>query len=130
MSFGRLLTLHNSSPFGDKAIIQRLMVLSGGSTGKITSLLLQAAELAIRRTTESITPDLLIDAAAAGIFKTTAEQEIDDPLGVCAAEGFHNDLPNFDLSEMRRSVFLEGAKGSRTLEITTFCVVVFCRADS
>jgi len=41
-------------------------------------------------------------------------------LGVCAAEGFQNDHPNFDLSEPRRSDFLEGAKESTTPEITTF----------
>ena len=39
------------------------------------------------------------------------------------AEGFQNDHPNFDLSESRRSDFLEAAKGSRTPEITTFCGV-------
>ena len=80
MSFGRLLPLHEPSPFGDKAIIQKLVVHGGGSTGKITSLLTQAAELAIRKKTESISLDLLIDAAAAGIFKLLAEQEIDDAL--------------------------------------------------
>ena len=75
--FGRLLPLHNPSPFGDSAMIQKLMVHSGGLTGKITSLLAQAAELAICEKTESISLDLLIDAAAAGIFKIPAEQEID-----------------------------------------------------
>jgi hypothetical protein len=40
-------------------------------------LLAQAAELAIRRKTESISLDLLIDAAAAGVFKFPAEQEPD-----------------------------------------------------
>jgi hypothetical protein len=78
VSFGRLPPLHKPSPFGDKAIIQKLMVHSGGVTGKITSLLAEAAELAIRQKTESISLDLLIDAAAAGIFKMPAEQEIDD----------------------------------------------------
>ena len=53
MSFGRLLPLHNPSPFGDKAIIQK---------------------------TEAINLDLRIDAAAAGVFKIPAEQEIDDAL--------------------------------------------------
>ena len=33
-------------------------------------------------------------------------------LGVWAAEGFQNDQPNVDLSESRKSDFLEGAKGS------------------
>ena len=45
------------------------------------------------------------------------------PLGVWAAEGFQNDQPNVDLSESRKSDFLEGAKWSRTPEITTFCGV-------
>ena len=49
-------------------------------TGKITSLLTQAVELASRRKTASISLDLLIDAAAAGVFKIPAEQEIDDAL--------------------------------------------------
>ena len=49
------------------------MVHRRGLTGKITSLLAQAAELAIREKTESISLDLLIDAAAAGIFKIPAE---------------------------------------------------------
>ena len=80
MSLGRLLPLHKPSPFGDKAIIQKLMAHSGGLTGKITSLLAQAAELAIRQKTESISLDLLIDAAAAGIFKIPAEQEVDSAL--------------------------------------------------
>ena len=56
------------------------MVHSGGLTGKITTLLAQAAELAIRQKTESISLDLLIEAAAAGIFKFPAEQEIDEAL--------------------------------------------------
>lgn len=66
--------------FGGKAIIQKLMVHSGGLTGKITALLAQAAELAIRQKTESISLNLLIKAAEAGIFKFPAEQEIDDAL--------------------------------------------------
>ena len=80
MGFGRLLPLHKPSPFGDKAMIQKLMVHSGGLTGKITTLLAQATELAIRQKTESISLDLLKDAAAAGIFKLPAEQEVDDAL--------------------------------------------------
>jgi hypothetical protein len=55
VSFGRLLPLKNPSPFGDKAIIQKLMAYSTGLTGRITALLAQAAELAIRQKTESIT---------------------------------------------------------------------------
>jgi hypothetical protein len=80
VSFGRLLPLHKPSPFGDKAMIQKLMVHSGGLTGKITTLLAQAAELAIPQNTESISLDLLIDAAAAGVFKISAEPEIDNVL--------------------------------------------------
>jgi len=49
-------------------------------TGNITTLLAQAAELAIHQKTESISLNLLMDAAAAGIFKLPAEQEIDDAL--------------------------------------------------
>ena len=65
-------------PLGDKAIIQKLRAHSGGLTGKITTLLAQAAELSIRQKTESISPNLLIKAAEAGIFKFSAGQEIDD----------------------------------------------------
>ena len=54
VSFGRLLPLHAPSPFGDKAVIQKLMAYSGGLTGKITTLLAQAAELAIRQKIECI----------------------------------------------------------------------------
>ena len=56
------------------------MVHSGGLTGRITTLLAQAAELAIRQKTESISLDLLVEAASAGIFKIPAELEIDDVL--------------------------------------------------
>jgi len=38
-------------PFGGKVMIQKLMVHSGGLNGKITILLAQAAELAIRQKT-------------------------------------------------------------------------------
>ena len=44
-----LALLHEPSRFGEKAIIQELMVQSGGLNGKITTLLAQAAELAIRQ---------------------------------------------------------------------------------
>ena len=80
VSFGRLLTLHKPSPFGDKAMIQKLMGHSGGLNGKITTLLAQAAELAIRQQTESISLELLMDAAAAGFFELPADQEIDAAL--------------------------------------------------
>ena len=72
---GRLLPLHKPLPLDDKARIQ-----SNGLTGKIATLLAPAAELAIRSTTESISLGLLINAAAAGIFRIPAEHEIDDDL--------------------------------------------------
>jgi len=77
---GRLLQLHKPSPFGNKAMILKLMVHSDGLTNKITTLSAQAAELAIRQKTESISLDLLMDAAAASIFKLPAKQEVDDAL--------------------------------------------------
>ena len=43
-------------------------------TGTITTLLAQAADLALGQKTEFISLDLLIEAAAAGIFKFPAEQ--------------------------------------------------------
>jgi hypothetical protein len=68
-SFGRLLPLRKPSAFGDNEIIQVLMTYSAGLTGKITTQLTQAAELAIRSGEECITPERLQRAAAAGIFK-------------------------------------------------------------
>lgn len=78
VGFGRLLPLHKPSPFGEKAMIQKLMVYNSGLTGKITTLLAQAAELAIRRNTESISLGLFIEAAAVGIFTIPAEPEIEE----------------------------------------------------
>ena len=81
MSFGRLLPLHKPSPFGDKAIIQTLMVHSGGlpvCPARSPPCWPRRPELAIRQKTESIILDLLVDVAAAGVFKIPAEQEIDD----------------------------------------------------
>jgi hypothetical protein len=49
-------------------------------TGKFTFLLAQAAQLAIRQKTGSISLDLLIGAVAHGAFKIAAAQEIDDAL--------------------------------------------------
>jgi hypothetical protein len=77
VSFGRLLPLHLPSPFGEKDVIQKLMAFSGGLTGRITTLLTQAAELAIRQKTESISLALIQQAAAAGIFKIPVEHEPD-----------------------------------------------------
>lgn len=68
-SFGRLLALEKVSPFGDKVIIQKLMTCSGGLTGKVTTLLAQAAELAIRQGVECISADLIEQAAASGTYK-------------------------------------------------------------
>jgi len=69
VSFGRLLSLEKPSPLADKAIIQKLMSLSAGLTGKVTSLLVQAAELAIRQRTGCITLDLIEQAPASGVYK-------------------------------------------------------------
>ena len=80
VGFGRLLPLHLPSPFGDKDMIQKLMAYSGGLTGRITTLLAQAAELAIRQKTECISLDLLDEAASAGIFRFPVEEEADDAL--------------------------------------------------
>ena len=77
VSFGRLLPLEKPSPFGDREIVQKLMTFSGGLTGKITTLLAQAAELAIRRKTESIDLQLLEEAGASGIYRLPAEQADD-----------------------------------------------------
>ena len=78
VNFGRLLPLKLPSPFGDKDVIQKLMAYSGGLTGKITTLLAQAAELAIHQKTESISLALLDQAASAGIFRIPANEETDD----------------------------------------------------
>ena len=48
--------------------------------GRITTLLAQAAELAIRWKTECISLDLLEQAASAGIFRIPLEEEADDAL--------------------------------------------------
>ena len=77
VSFGRLLPLHLPSPFGDRDMIQKLMAYSGCLTGRITTLLAQAAELAIRQKTECISLDLLDQAASAGIFRILVEEETD-----------------------------------------------------
>ena len=68
-SFGRLLPLEKPSAFSDKAIIHKLISASGGLTGKVTTLLSQAAELAIRQKVECITADLIDQAAASGTYK-------------------------------------------------------------
>ena len=65
VSFGRLLPLHLPSPFGDKEMIQKLMACRGGLTGRITTLLAQAAELATRQKTESTGLDEETDDALA-----------------------------------------------------------------
>jgi hypothetical protein len=78
VSFGRLLPLLRPSPFGEREMLQRLMAFSGGLTGRITTLLAQAAELAIREKTESISLELLERAAGAGIFKLPAQHEPDE----------------------------------------------------
>ena len=45
------------------------MGLSRGLTGKVTTLLTQAAELAIRQGNEHISAELIDEAAANGIYK-------------------------------------------------------------
>ena len=59
-------------------MIRKLMAYSGGLTGRIAGLMAQAAELAIRQGTESISLDLLDQAAAAGIFKIPVKMETDE----------------------------------------------------
>ena len=78
VSFGRLLPLHRPSPFGDKDMIRKVMACTGGLTGRITAMLAQAAELAIRQGTESISLDLLDQAIAGGIFKLPNEEADDE----------------------------------------------------
>jgi hypothetical protein len=56
------------------------MAYSGGLTGRITTVLAQAAELAIRQKTECITLALLDQAASAGIFRISADEETDDAI--------------------------------------------------
>lgn len=73
VSFGRLLPLEKPSPLGDKEIIQELIAFSAGLTGTVTTLLTQAAELAIRQKTESINADLIKQASEAGIYKYSPE---------------------------------------------------------
>lgn len=80
LSFGRLLPVHQPPPFGDKAVIQKLMARSGSLAGRIATLLAQVSELDIRQKPQFISLDLLVDAAATGVFKIPAEQGIDDAL--------------------------------------------------
>ena len=80
VSSGRLLPLHLPSPFGDKDMIQKLTAYSGGLAVRITTLLTDAAEPAIRQKTECINLNLLDQAASAVIFRIPAEEETDDAL--------------------------------------------------
>lgn len=68
-AFGRLLPLEKPSKLDDKNVIQMLMELSSGLTGKVTTLLAQAAELAIRTRTERITAELIELAGDSGTYK-------------------------------------------------------------
>ena len=61
-------------------MIQKLTAYSGDLTCRITTLLAQAAELAIRRKTACISLDLLDQAASAGIFRIPVEEEAEDAL--------------------------------------------------
>lgn len=77
-SFGRLLPLEKPSPLADKPLIRTLMAYSRGLTGRITTLLAQAAELAILERTECISLALLERAADAGIYKLPAQEEAEE----------------------------------------------------
>ena len=55
-------------------MIRKVMACTGGLTGRVTDVLAQAAELAIRQGTESISLDLLDQAIAGGIFKLPTEE--------------------------------------------------------
>ena len=61
-------------------MIEKFMAYSGGLTGRMTTLLASAAELAIRQKTECISLDSLDQAAQAGIFPIPLEEEADDAL--------------------------------------------------
>jgi hypothetical protein len=74
VSYGRILPLEKPSSLGEKEVIQKLMAFSSGLTGKVTTLLAQAAELAIRLKTESITLDLIEQAATGGCYKLPVEK--------------------------------------------------------
>jgi len=78
VSFGRLLPLHKPSALGEQDMIRKLMAYSGGLTRRIAALMAQAAKVAIRQGTESISLDLLDQAAAAGIFMVPTKGETDE----------------------------------------------------
>ncbi|MEO8937721.1 MAG: TniB family NTP-binding protein [Burkholderiaceae bacterium] len=78
VSFGRLPPLHRPFPFGDQEMIRKVMACTGGLTGRITGMLSQAAELAIRQGTESISLDLLDQAIVDEIFKLPNEETDDE----------------------------------------------------
>jgi hypothetical protein len=62
-------TVSNSdTPLNFIANQEKLMALSSGLTGKVTTLLTQAAELAIRGGTECISAELIDQAADNGIY--------------------------------------------------------------
>ena len=68
-SYGRLLSLYKPSSWSDKTLIQKRMGLRRGLTGKVTTLLGHAAELAIRQPTKGISAEMIDEAAVNGIFK-------------------------------------------------------------
>lgn len=55
------------------------MGLSRGLTGKVTALLTQAAELAIRQGTEGISAELIDQAADNGIYKPAPADGVGGP---------------------------------------------------
>ena len=54
VAFGKLSPLRKPSPFGEPGMIQALLTLSDGITGRLTALLGRAAEQAIEDGTEQI----------------------------------------------------------------------------
>ncbi len=65
-----MLPLEKPSALGEKVIIQKLMALGRGLTGKVATLLTQAAELAIRGGSECISAELIDQAAENGIYSS------------------------------------------------------------
>ena len=62
------------------AMVAIVAIPSASLTGRITTLMAQAAELAIHRKAECIRLDLLDQAASAGIFRHPVEDEADEAL--------------------------------------------------
>jgi hypothetical protein len=54
-AFGKLLPLRKASQLDDRAVVQFMLAASAGLTGEVVRILNEAAELAIRDGTESVT---------------------------------------------------------------------------